>query len=92
MKIDEVPMVRVTWMDARDTENGWVSEKEILAAPLAKCQDVGWIVVNDDERVVIVRSWCHEDNSIDEGGGATAIPKCCVKKIEHLTSGTYEDL
>ena len=92
MNIDEMPMVRITWMDARDTENGWVSEKDILAAPLARCQDVGWMVVNTDERVVINRSWCHEEDHDNEGGGATAIPKCCVKKIEYLGVLRHEDL
>jgi len=92
MKIEDMPMVRITWMDARDTENGWISEKDILSAPLAKCQDVGWMVVNNDERIVINRSWCHEDDNEDVGGGATAIPKCCVKKIEYLGVVRHEDL
>ena len=90
MKIEDVPMVRVTWMDARDMENGWLSEKDILSAPLAKCQDVGWLVVNNDDRIVINRSWCHEENNMGEGGGATAIPKCCVKKIEYLEVARFD--
>ena len=93
MKIDEVPMVRVTWTDARDMETGWVAIKDILKAPLAKCQDVGWMVVNNDEKIVIMRSFCLVDNEEDqEGGGATAIPKCWVKKIEYLEVSKYEDL
>ena len=35
MNINNVPMVRVTWLDARDTETGWLPIKEILNAPLA---------------------------------------------------------
>ena len=94
MKIDETPMVRVTWTDARDMENGWVAIKDILKAPLAMCQDVGWMVVNTDEKIVIMRSWCEDDNEEhQEGGGATAIPKCWVKKIEYLEVGrTYDNL
>ena len=93
MKIDETPMVRVTWMDARDMETGWVPIKDILKAPLAECQDVGWMVVNDDEKIVIMRSWAFEEKEEDqEGGGATAIPKCWVKKIEYLTVGGYDDV
>ena len=61
MKIDEVPMVRVTWTDARDMETGWVSIKEIFKAPLANCQDVGWMVVNNDEKIVIMRSWAFDE-------------------------------
>ncbi len=89
MKIDETPMVRVTWTDARDMETGWVPIKDILKAPLARCQDIGWMVVNDDEKIVIMRSWAldEEKEEDQEGGGATAIPKCWVKKIEYLTVG-----
>ena len=94
-------MVRVTWMDARDMESGWLSEKDILAAPLAKCQDVGGLVVNNDERIVVNRSWCHEESGENEGGGVTAIPKCCVIEIEYLEvssrarwkfTGKYENI
>ena len=34
MDINNVPMVRVTWLDARDTETGWIAIKDIKnAAP-----------------------------------------------------------
>jgi hypothetical protein len=56
--IDKTPMVRVTWLDARDTETGWLEIKEIIKAPLALCQEVGWLVVNNEEKIVIMRSWC----------------------------------
>ena len=83
MDIDKVPMVRITWEDARDTETGWIEIKDIIAAPLAMCQEVGWMVVNNEDKVVIMRSWCldREDN---HGGGAIAIPKGWIKKIEYL--------
>ena len=32
--IDKTPMVRVTWLDARDTETGWLDIKDILKALL----------------------------------------------------------
>tara|TARA_R100000781_G_scaffold61123_1_gene39061 strand:+ start:361 stop:639 length:279 start_codon:yes stop_codon:yes gene_type:complete len=83
MDINTLPMVRVTWLDARDTETGWIDIKDIMAAPLAKCQEVGWMAVNNDEKVVIMRSWCL-DRDDNHGGGAIAIPKGWVKKIEYL--------
>ena len=83
LEIDKVPMVRITWSDARDTETGWLSIKDILEAPLAICQEVGWMVVNSNEKVVIMRSWC-TDQGDNHGGGATAIPKGWIKKIEYL--------
>tara|TARA_R110000796_G_C14267803_1_gene400860 strand:+ start:265 stop:543 length:279 start_codon:yes stop_codon:yes gene_type:complete len=83
VEIDKVPMVRITWLDARDTETGWLSIKEITESPLAKCQEVGWMVVNNDDKIVIMRSWCM-DRGDNHGGGAIAIPKGWIKKIEYL--------
>jgi|TARA_R100001244_G_scaffold66211_1_gene54583 hypothetical protein len=76
-------MVRITWEDARDTETGWIDIKDILKAPLAKCQDVGWMVINNDEKVIIMRSYSKDKDDIS-GGGAVAIPKKWIKKIEYL--------
>ena len=81
--INKTPMVRVTWLDARDTETGWLPIKDILEAPLAVCQEVGWMVTNTKERVVIMRSWC-TDKDDNHGGGAIAIPNAWIKKIEYL--------
>ena len=43
------PMVRITWLDARDMETGWLPLKEIQDAPLAVCQAGGYMVVNNDD-------------------------------------------
>ena len=88
--IKKVPMVRVTWLDARDTETGWLPIKDILEAPLAVCQEVGWMITNTKEKVVIMRSWC-TDKDDNHGGGAIAIPKGWIKKIEYL-KGTHADI
>jgi len=76
-------MVRITWEDARDTETGWIDIKDVLKAPLAKCQDVGWMVMNNDEKVIIMRSYSKDKDDIS-GGGAVAIPKKWIRKIEYL--------
>ena len=56
MDIKAVPMVRLSWDDARDMETGWLPIKDMLNAPLAKCQEVGWLIVNNKEKVVLMRS------------------------------------
>ena len=81
--IDKTPMVRVTWLDARDTETRWLDIKDILKAPLATCQEVGWMVVNNPEKIVIMRSYSKDKEDIT-GGGAIAIPQGWIKKIEYL--------
>ena len=76
-------MVRVTWLDARDMETGWLPIKEIIEAPLATCQEVGWLVADNPDKVVIMRSFC-VDKDDNHGGGAIAIPRGWVTKIEYL--------
>ena len=49
--ITKVPMVRVTWLDARDMETGWLPINDIVNAPLAVCQEVGWLVTNTKEKI-----------------------------------------
>jgi hypothetical protein len=90
MDIKSIPRVTVTWMDARDMETGWLDIKEIVNAPLAVCQETGWLVVNNKEKLVIMRSWC-TDKDDNHGGGAIAIPKGWITKIEYL-QGTHADV
>jgi len=82
--IKKVPMVRVTWLDARDTETGWLDIKDVMNAPLATCQEVGWLIHNNKEKVIIMRSYSKDKEDIT-GGGAIAIPKGWVIKIEYLS-------
>ena len=82
-KIEKTPMVRVTWVDARDTETGLLDIKDVLNAHLAICQEVGWMVINNDEKIVIMRSYSKDKEDIT-GGGAIAIPKGWIKKMEYL--------
>jgi len=84
MNINKVPMVRVTWLDARDTETGWLDIKDVMSAPLAVCQEVGWMVHDGPEKIIIMRSYSKDKDEVS-GGGAIAIPKGWVKKIEYLT-------
>ena len=81
--IDKVPMVRVTWVDARDTETGWLDIKDVMSAHLAICQEVGWMVHNGPEKIIIMRSYSKDKEDVT-GGGAIAIPKGWLKKIEYL--------
>ena len=80
---EKFPMVRITWLDARDMETGWLDIKEVMDAPLAVCQEVGYMVVNNDDKIVIMRSWCI-DKDDNHGGGEVAIPKSWVSEIEYL--------
>ena len=41
------------------------------------------MVVNNDDKIVIMRSWCI-DKDDNHGGGAIAIPRGWGRKIEYL--------
>tara|TARA_R110000824_G_C14846542_1_gene639625 strand:+ start:207 stop:527 length:321 start_codon:yes stop_codon:yes gene_type:complete len=84
--IDKCPMVRVTWLDARDTETGWMDIKKVLDAPLARCQEVGWLVTSNLDKIVIMRSFAvdPDDKNDINGGGAIAIPRTWIVQIEYL--------
>ena len=84
MKIENVPMVRVTWMDAMDGETGWQELETIMKGNLATCVDVGWLVKNTEQTVVVMGSWCVDPDD-KEGGRYITIPTGWVKKIEYLS-------
>ena len=83
MKIENVPMVRDTWMDAMDGETGWQERETIMKGNLATCVDVGWLVKNTPQTVVVMGSWCVAPDD-KNGGRYITIPKGWVKKIEYL--------
>ena len=77
------PMVRVTWLDAMDGESGWVELDKMLNAKLATCVDIGWLIKRDENKTVIMGSWC-QDPDDKEGGRYIAIPTGWIKKMEYL--------
>lgn len=83
MDIDVVPMVRLTWRDAQDSDGAWTPIEDILGHECAVCQEVGWLVYNDTEKVIIMRSRIVADELL-EGGAHIAIPNSWVVKIEEL--------
>ena len=81
LDITKVPMVRLTWVDAQEGSVGWTELEEMMDSPLAECQEVGWLLVNNDEKVVVMRSWNQEGQ---DGGACIAIPNSWVLNIEVL--------
>ena len=81
MDINTKPMVRLTWLDAQESCTGWSTVEEMESSPLAECQEVGWLIVDNDEKVVVMRSW-NDDGA--HGGACIAIPQSWVLKKETL--------
>ncbi len=80
---EDVDNVDVFCSLTNSEEANILSAKEIVDAPLATCQEVGWLMVDNKEKIVVMRSWCI-DKDDNHGGGAIAIPKGWVTKIEYL--------
>jgi hypothetical protein len=83
MKIKDIPMVRLTWQDAQDSDGNWTPIEDILKHECAVAQEVGWLVYDSDDKVIIMRSRLVAEE-LEEGGAYIAIPKDWVLKVEEL--------
>ena len=77
------PVVLVTWLDAKDGQTGWHSIDDIEKEKLATCYSVGWLMVRNNEKVIIMADYSEfEDDK--EGGRHIAIPNGWVKSVTYL--------
>ena len=83
------PMVLVSWYDAKDGQTGWHSVTDVQKEPLAVCHSMGWLVVHDKTRTVIMADYSKYDAEQD-GGRHIAIPTGWVKTITYLTKDYKE--
>lgn len=83
MDIEDVPMVRLTWQDAQDSDGCWTPIEDIIKHQPAVCQEVGWLVHSDDDKVIIMRSRIVAEE-LQEGGAYIAIPQSWVLRVEEL--------
>ena len=83
MDLTDIPMVRLTWQDAQDSDGAWTPIEDIVNHECAVAQEVGWLVHNDQEKVIVMRSRIVAEE-LQEGGAFIAIPNSWVIKIEEL--------
>jgi len=83
------PIVLVSWFDAKDGSSGWHSIKDIQAEKLATCYSVGWLVLKNEERIVVMSDYSNEENDHD-GGRHITIPAGWVKSITYLSTSYRE--
>ena len=77
------PLVLVTWLDAKDGQTGWHSLDDIEKEKLATCYSVGWLMVRNNEKVIIMADYSEFEGD-KEGGRHIAIPNGCVKSVTYL--------
>ena len=85
----------IHWLDAQDGEGGWTPIAQVLKHELAQVYDVGWIVHEDKEKIVIMGGICWEgaDKKELDGGRFCSIPRSWVNKIWYLDKGKeYENV
>ena len=85
----------IHWLDAQDGDGGWTPIAQVLNHKLATVYDVGWIVSEDKEKIIIMGSICWEgpDKKDLDGGRFCSIPKSWIDKIWYLDKGKeYENV
>ena len=78
-------LVLLTWKDAQESDGTWTDMEDIKKHSLATCQEAGWLVHQDEEKVIVMRSRIvEEDDEIKEGGAFIAIPSTWIIDIKNL--------
>ena len=75
-------LVRIEWLDAMSDDNTWQQIKELKAQKLRPVECVGWILHQDQDKVITISSF---DEDTQMGGGGTTIPRCCIVRMTQLT-------
>ena len=77
MKVTRAP-VWIEWVDSA-TRSGWQDPKE-ADHPLMHCQTLGWLVMENDEKVVVALNGVFDDTSRVPFGEVVTIPKRAIVK------------
>ncbi len=81
MKSNDMDLVKVDWLDAMSDDNTWQDIKELKEQKLRPVECVGWILHQDQEKVILISSF---DDESKMGGGGTVIPRCCIIRMTEL--------
>ena len=81
-------LVKIEWIDAMSDDNTWQDIKELKAQKLRPVEFVGWILTQDQDKVITISSF---DEESQMGGGGTTIPRCCIVRMLKLKEITYEN-
>ena len=76
---------------AKDGSSGWHSIADIQKEKLAICYSVGWLVLKNDDRTVVMGDYSNEENDHD-GGRHIAIPSGWVKSVIYLKNDYKENV
>lgn len=81
MTLDNLPIVKVEWLDAMSDDNTWQKLEDLERQTLRSVHSVGWLLKENPKTYILISSF---DGESQCGGGGTTIPKNCVKNITYL--------
>ena len=85
MKSSEMDLVKIEWIDAMSDDNTWQDVKELKAQKLRPVEFVGWILTQDQDKVITISSF---DEESQMGGGGTTIPRSSIVRMIQLKEAT----
>ena len=88
IKSSDMDLVKIEWLDAMSDDNTWQEIKELKDQKLRPVELVGWILHQDDDKVITISSF---DEESQMGGGGTTIPRCCIIRMLKLEEFKYEN-
>ena len=85
MKSSDMDLVKIEWIDAMSDDNTWQDIKELKEQKLRPVEFVGWILTQDQEKVITISSF---DEESQMGGGGTTIPRSFIVRMIQLKETT----
>jgi hypothetical protein len=80
----EMRLVLVDWLDAAGgTRGGWKPVAEMGRDLPVRCRSVGWVVQEDERRIVLVPHLARDG----DGDGEIAIPRDWLQRVVDLVEG-----
>jgi len=80
-------LVKIKWLDAMSDDNTWQDLAELKNQQLRPVETVGWILIEDSDKVVTISSY---DDESKTGSGGVVIPTNCITEIQYLEGGKIE--
>ena len=85
MKSSDMDLVKIEWIDAMSDDNTWQDLKELKEQKLRPVEFVGWVLHQDQEKVITISSF---DEESQMGRGGTTIPRSCIVRMIQLKEAT----
>ncbi len=79
---EKLPIVEVTWLDAR-AEEAWIDIDEAKEQRLYTCVSIGYLLHEDEDKLIIIQSQALNQNTI---AGLSVIPKSGIQSVKNKDS------